>query len=66
MWLHYYYNIYLIKTKGQQSRRLLPTHPSLQPKRKGNLQELKDEEKKDDKKNQTEEEVEEEEEERKE
>ena len=30
MWLHYYYNIYLIEIKGQQSGRLLPTHPSLQ------------------------------------
>ena len=33
--LHYYYNIYLIETKGQQSGRLLPTHPSLQPKLAG-------------------------------
>ena len=31
MLLHYYYNISLIETKGQQNERLLPTHPSLQP-----------------------------------
>ena len=34
-WLHNYYDIYLIETKGQQRRRLLPTHPSLQPKLAG-------------------------------
>ena len=27
--LHYYYNTYFIETKGKQSERLLPTHPSL-------------------------------------
>ena len=32
VWLHYYYNIYLIETKEQQSGRVLPSHPSLQPK----------------------------------
>ena len=29
VWQHYYYNIYLIETKGQQSGRLLPTHSTL-------------------------------------
>ena len=35
VWLHYYYNIYLTETKGHQSGRLLPIHPSLQPKLAG-------------------------------
>ena len=35
VWLHYYYCIYWIDTKGEQSGRLLPTHPSLQPKLAG-------------------------------
>ena len=35
VWLHFYCNIYLIETRGQQSGRLLPTHPSLQPKMAG-------------------------------
>ena len=26
MWLHCYYDIYLIEKKGQQSVRILPTH----------------------------------------
>ena len=33
--LHYYYNIYLIETLGQQSGRLLNTHHSLQSKLAG-------------------------------
>ena len=29
--LHYYYDIYLLETKGQQGRRLLPTYVVHQP-----------------------------------
>ena len=32
VWLHYYYDIYLIKTKEEQSVRFLPTQPFLHPK----------------------------------
>ena len=35
LWLQYYYNIYLIETKGQQGERLLPTHSFLQLKLAG-------------------------------
>ena len=32
---YYYYNIYVTERKGQQSGKLLPNHPSLQPKLAG-------------------------------